>query len=134
MGVFIGSYKNTSAARAGLKINHAVKRIINPAINAKYPKTSIEIKQTVGVDTSKLFIARTGIRGSNDLVWVGRAANYAAKLTALSAGYPTRITEAVFKRLADDVKCTDGKSMWEKRSWTDMGGMTIYRSTWLWAP
>ena len=33
----------------------------------------------LGIDTSKLFVARTGIRKSNDLVWVGRAANYAAK-------------------------------------------------------
>src|ERR1700732_3775324 len=32
MGVFIGSSKNTSAVKCGLKINWVVKNIINPAI------------------------------------------------------------------------------------------------------
>ena len=72
MGVFIGDAKNSSAARAGLKINYMVKHIINPTIKAKYPKTPYEARQTVGIDTSKVFVARTGIRGSNDLVWVGQ--------------------------------------------------------------
>lgn len=78
MGVFIGKSKNTSAAKAALQINYAVQKIINPKLKAQYSNSTYEIKQSVGVDTCKLFVARTGIRGSNDLVWVGNAANYAA--------------------------------------------------------
>ena len=48
-------------------------------------------KQSVGIDTSELFVARTGIRRANDLVWVGRAANHAAKLSARS-GSVSQIT------------------------------------------
>jgi len=131
MAVFIGDSKNTSAARAALKINYARIKIINPAIKKQYPKSTYQVKHTVGVDNSSLFIARTGIRGSNDLVWVGRAANHAAKLGGLSNDYPSRITGAVYNSLDDDLKYSDGKSMWEKVTWTDMD-RTIYRSTWWW--
>ncbi|MCD6426173.1 MAG: adenylate/guanylate cyclase domain-containing protein [Anaerolineales bacterium] len=132
MAVYIGDYKNTSAARSALKINYTVNEIINPAIENRY-KNNYSINQVVGVDTSPLFISRTGIRGSNDLVWVGRSANYAAKLTALSSAYPSRITESVYKKLHKSAKySSDGDSMWEKVTWNSMGDMAIYRSTWWW--
>jgi class 3 adenylate cyclase len=133
MAVFLGSTKNTSAVRAGLKINWAGGNIVNPALKAQYPKSSYELKQTVGIDTSKLLVARTGIRGANDLVWVGRAANYAAKLSALDADRPTWITEAVYNTMLDQVKSKDGKSMWEARQWTPMNNMRVYCSTWWWS-
>jgi class 3 adenylate cyclase len=132
MATFIGGSKNTSAVRAALKINYAVNEIINPAIKTQYPNTAYSVRQTVGIDTSPLYIARTGIRGANDLVWVGRAANYAAKLCGLSPDYPTRITASVYKNLHDSAKFTDGKAMWEERSWTAMSSQTIYRSSWQW--
>lgn len=132
MAVYIGDYKNTSAARTALKINYAVNNIINPAIQNQY-KNNYTVKQVVGIDTSPLFVARTGIRGSNDLVWVGRSANYAAKLTTLSSNYASRITESVYNKLNKSAKYSnDGDSIWEKVTWTNMGNITIYRSTWWW--
>ena len=93
MAVYLGDSKNSNAAKSALKINWAVKNVINPAIKKQYPDTSFEVAQAIGIDTSELFVARTGIRGSNDLVWVGRAANYAAKLCSLrDEGYSTFIT------------------------------------------
>jgi class 3 adenylate cyclase len=129
MAVFIGNSKCTSAVRTGLKINWAVKNIVNPALKEQYPETTYQVCQTVGIDASKLFVTRTGIRGSNDLVWVGRAANYAAKLTALSADYPTRITSDVYKLLYESMQTSNGKPIWESRTWTDMNNLLIYRST-----
>ena len=132
MAVYIGDYKNTSAARTALKINYAVNNIINPAIENQY-KNNYSVKQVVGIDTSPLFVARTGIRGSNDLVWVGRSANYAAKLTTLPSDYASRITEGVYNKIHKSAKYSnDGESMWEKVTWTNMGDMTVYRSTWWW--
>jgi len=133
MGVFIGSYKNTQAARCALQINHAVLKIINPKLNAQYPNSTYMVKQAVGVDTSKLFVARTGIRGSNDLVWVGRAANYAAKLCSLREGnYASFITDDVFKKLNDEAKYGGAPKqlIWEKVLWEDMR-IYIHRSSWL---
>lgn len=136
MGVFIGKSKNTSGARSALKINHAVVKIINPAIKKQYPKSTYEVRHCVGVDTSTLFVARTGVRGANDLVWVGRAANYAAKLCSLRNGnYASWITKSVYDAMNQEAKTTSaGQSMWDARVWTAMNDLPIYRSSWMWAP
>jgi len=131
MAVFISDNKNTSAARAALKINYASMHIINPALVAQYPDSDYKVKHTIGIDSSELFIARTGVRGSNDLVWVGKAANHAAKMGGLSNTYPSRISSEVYDKLHKSLKFSDGKPMWEKVTWTDMN-RTIYRSTWWW--
>lgn len=91
------------------------------------------MKHVVGIDTSKIMAARSGIRGANDLVWVGRSANYAAKLSAMSEAHPTWITGRVYDAMADTVKLSDGKNMWEERKWTAMNDLRIYRSTYWWS-
>ena len=112
----------------------AARRVRDPAIASEYPDSPYKVRQAVGVDTSSLFAARTGIRGSNDLVWVGRAANYAAKLCSLRHGaYASWITEDVYKKLIKEVKFTRDRPMWERCDWTARD-MTVYRSTWTWAP
>ncbi len=132
MGVFIGDRKNSEAAKCALQINWACEQIVQAKLEKKYA-TDFELKQRVGIDTSPLFIARTGIRGSNDLVWVGNASNNAAKMAALPTTYPSYITAEVYGRLADWAKFgTDGRNMW-----TDLGardlGYRIYGSTWWWS-
>lgn len=130
MAVFTGDSKNTSAARCALKINSAVLDIIQPSIAKKWT-TDFVLRHVVGIDTSRLRTARIGVRGDNDLVWIGRAANYAAKLTNL-AGKPTRITADVYNMLADELKYTNGVDMWVPEYWDGMGIWT-YTSTWKWA-
>ncbi|WP_437956625.1 adenylate/guanylate cyclase domain-containing protein [Sorangium sp. So ce119] len=134
MGVFVGEGKERAAARCALKVNHAVVKIINPALEKKYPTLAYKVKQAVGIDTSALFVARTGIRGSNDLVWVGRAANYAAKLCSLrEGGYASWITKDVYDSLDDSTKNSKGSAMWEARTWAARN-ITVYRSSWTWTP
>jgi len=134
MGVFIGSSKNTDAAKCGLQINYAAQKIVMAKIQAKYPKNTYVLKQRVGIDTSKLFIARTGIRGSNDLVWVGNASNNAAKMAALDPKYPTYISAAVYNMLNESSKFGGDP---KRNMWTDLGtadlGYQIYGSTWNWS-
>jgi len=132
MAVYIGGSKNTSAARTALKLNYCRLHIINPLIERHYPTASFKLQHVVGIDRTTLRASRTGVRGANDLVWVGRAANYAAKLTALSTDFPSRITEEVYNGLHVSLKVTDGKAMWEEASWTAMNNKRIYRSTWQW--
>ena len=132
MAIFICDNKYDRAARTGLKLRWAVTNIIQSEMKAKY-NTDFIIAHTVGIDVSDLRAVRTGVRGDNDLVWVGRAANYAAKLTTLSSGYPTWITKNVFDKLSEHSKTSDdGRAMWEARSWTPMNKITIYRSAWSW--
>lgn len=130
MAVFTGNSKNTSAVRCALKINWAVEEIIRPAIKAQYPSVNFILRHIVGVDTSRLRTARIGVRGDNDLVWIGRAANYAAKLTSLS-DKPIWITESVYNQINDEVKVSNGVNIWEKRIWKSMNDMTVYCSTYL---
>jgi class 3 adenylate cyclase len=133
MAVYLGTAKNTSAARTALKINHAATYIINPAIRSQYASEIYFLKHVVGIDSSRLFVARTGVRGANDLVWVGRAANYAAKLAALPDAYTTYITAEVYNNLNNQVKTwTDGRPMWEAVRWDNFDNRTIYRSNWWW--
>jgi class 3 adenylate cyclase len=132
MAVFIGGYKSSRAIRAAMKINYARVNIINPAIERQYPLQSNIVNHSIGIDTSKLMVARTGIRGANDLVWVGPAANYAAKLSSLDPNY-TWITKAVYDRAEQwATEGSNGQNMWESRTWTTMGGKPIYRSNWHW--
>ncbi|TKD03397.1 adenylate/guanylate cyclase domain-containing protein [Polyangium fumosum] len=135
MAVFLGDGMATRACRAALAINHAVVKILNPKVREQYPKLPADfaIKQAVGIDMSPLFVARTGIRGANDLVWVGRAANIAAKLCSLREGnYATYITNDVYAAADNSVRTSsDGKSMWESNP-QSVRNLTVYRSGWHW--
>jgi class 3 adenylate cyclase len=132
MAVYIGNPKNTPAVRTAMKIIFAVQEIIVPAIKVKYPGVEYVPKCVIGIDTSNLFVAKTGVRNANDLVWVGRAANYAAKLASLPDSHPVYITKEVFNGMRDDVKFSNGQSMWESVQWNSFDNRIIYRSNWRW--
>lgn len=64
-------------------------------------------------------------------MWVGRAANYAAKLSALSPTFPTRITKDVYDDMDNTVKISDKKNMWTT---TDtLNNVTTYGTTYWWS-
>lgn len=129
MGIFVGDLKNTRAVKAALMINHAVENIIRPSLKSVYTKSDFIVKHAIGIDTSPLHAARIGVKGDNDIVWIGRAANYAAKLTALPIPGPLWITSDVYDMMDHSVKVSSTTPMWEKFTWKNM---TIYRSTWRW--
>lgn len=141
MGVFMGKSKNTSAAKAALKINYFFTRVLEPAFLSFYGRlkdSPFRFAQSVGIDTGDVRAVRAGIRNSNDLVWVGRAPNIAAKLSSIrEPDYSTYITEAVYNMLHDSAKLSDGQNMWERRSWAKgepYGTGTVYRSSWWMKP
>ena len=135
MGIFVGDSPNTTAARCGLKINHAVTQIINPALKNQYSSSNFTVKQVVGIDTSPIRAARTGARGDNDIVWVGQAANYAAKLTELNLSKSTWITKSVYDKLHESAKFGgDNKDpMWKSFKWSQNVDLPIYGSKWMWS-
>jgi class 3 adenylate cyclase len=132
MAIFTGKSKNTNAVRAALKINYAIKKILQPALEKQYPKNNFKVMHVVGIDRSSLRAARVGVYGDNDLVWVGRAANYAAKLTELSPSTSTWITKAVYDCLAKEVKFSNDLDIWNSYSWTAMDSLTIYSTKYWW--
>lgn len=144
MGVFVGDTKKTDAVKSALKLNYIVKKLVAPILKSYYETSQewkrfvplLDLRHAVGIDSSTILAARTGIRGSNDLVWVGRAANYAAKLATIRRpSYSTWITKAVYEKMKDEAKYTTegGPSMWEEFS-HKIGetSMTVYGSSYYW--
>ena len=121
MAVFVGDAKSTSAVRTALQINWAVKNLVTPVFKERYGSnlpSSFSIDHVVGIDSGDLRAVKTGIRGDNDLVWVGPSANHAAKLTESPAHTPTWITPAVYENVDESVLIgSDGRNMWQ-RHWT----------------
>jgi len=141
MGIFLGDSKNTNATKCALKMNYAVLKIIEPKVKdyfTSFKETEFEVSHCVGVDTSSILVVRAGQRGSNDLVWIGRAPNLAAKLSEIrEPHYHSYISEDVFFKLNDSAKYggDDKQLMWEQRSFEFAGNKTIiYRSSWYWKP
>lgn len=133
MGVFFGGTKNTDAVRCGLKINGAVKNIVQLKLKEQYPNTKYVMRHVVGIDTSKVMVAKAGIRNNNDLVWIGKSANHAAKLSALSPDTPTWITNTVYDTMLDKAKFSnDGTNMWKEKTWTQRNNRRVYCSTYWW--
>ncbi|GAC1512958.1 MAG: hypothetical protein NVS1B11_24170 [Terriglobales bacterium] len=122
---------------AALKINYFFTYILQPQFLAFYQgleSSPFKFAQCAGVDTGELRVARAGIRNNNDLIWVGRAPNMAAKLSSIrEPGFSSYITAEVFARLHASAKFFNGAAMWEQRSWAKgdpYGTNTVYRSSW----
>lgn len=133
MGVYIGDAKNSNAARAALEINYAVKQIIQPSLEKIYGH-KYTVQHKVGIDRSDLLVANTGIRGNTDLVWVGTAANNAAKLATLSLGYSTYASEKTYlcMNAASTYKDSETKT---QNMWTYLGwhhGVEVWGSNYWW--
>ncbi|MDR7230652.1 class 3 adenylate cyclase [Caulobacter sp. BE264] len=129
MAVYMGDARESRAVRTAFRIQKAVTEIIRPALKAQYPSVTYVPAHTVGIDSSRILVVKDGIRGANDLIWVGKAANHAAKLCALSHNFATRITKAVYDRLEVNLyRTNEGADVWEPVTWTDMNNAQIYRS------
>lgn len=146
MGVFVGDDMCVRAAKAAMQIYWAVVYVLRPKFG-NYPTfkaSGLTISHGVGIDVGDVFVARTGIRRNNDLVWVGRAPNVAAKLASVrDRSYATYITHAAFAELNADTYWKNSgdpsarELMWESWTWPEIpSGMQkeIYRSRWTWRP
>ena len=141
LGVFIGDSKNTSSTKCALQIKYTVQNIIRPKFENKYERVknaSFSISHGVGIDSGEIITVRAGARGDNDLIWIGRAPNLAAKMSDFrDPPYHTFITATVYNNLHESSKYGGDpkKDMWEKRSWTFLNDrITVYRSSWHWKP
>ncbi|MFF1446159.1 hypothetical protein [Streptomyces sp. NPDC058295] len=139
MAIFIDGAKNTQAAECALKINYAIRKIVEPALYTEFPQLEqdgFDVCMSVGIASGDAFITRAGVRGSSDLVSIGRAPNIAAKLSDIREEpyYRIYITDSVYYSLLDGSKYDDhGKDMWSPYV-TDVGGerMTTYRTAYWW--
>lgn len=139
---FIGERKCTSATKAALQMAWFCKKVLKPKVEAYMSKNSqlnsMDFNFGIGIDVGKVLVVRGGIKGSNnnDLVWVGNATNYAVKLSNIkNPDLPIFISKEVYTAMADSSKFggEPKRNMWDKRSWTEMGGIDVYGSNWTWS-
>jgi class 3 adenylate cyclase len=132
MGVFVGEEKESKAVKAALMISYAVNNVINPDFKESHEKDDYLVKQVVGVDTSELHVARIGVPQASDLVWIGRAANYAAKLSAIDDVDRIFITANVYDRINEELRFygKPRRNLWKRRQWHAMNDLPIYSSDW----
>ncbi|UPT69331.1 MAG: adenylate/guanylate cyclase domain-containing protein [Flavobacterium sp. JAD_PAG50586_2] len=114
MGVFSGDRKNNNAVEAALNIRYAVSEVLNK----KLPKDK-PINIGIGIDTGRVLITKVG-RGrddnNSDLVWVGKACNYASHMCNESEN-KIYISTAVFGRLEQKNRVSEGVDVWKKSLW-----------------
>jgi class 3 adenylate cyclase len=127
MAVFTGDSRNPSAVQAAFKLNYAVREIIQPALERQYPSTDFTLRHVCGIDTSQVRVARIGVHADNDLVWIGRAPNHAAKLTSRS-GRRTWVTKAVYDAIGKGLKENEHGSLWKGCAWAAMADQPIFGS------
>ena len=129
MGVFAGNTKRSNAVKAAMQIQWAVRNILNPTL--KKP-----ILCGAGIDFGETLVTKVG-KGrnteNNDLVWVGKASNYASHLSN-EASNSTIISISTFNGMLEDRKKSNGRDMWTLKTITLKNDTKIqcYESAWGW--
>lgn len=140
MGIFVGDSKHSSAAKCALNMHYVLSKVLRPKAEKKFPslvEKGFKLEHCAGVSRSDIFVVRAGVRGSNDLVFIGSAPNIAAKLSDIrNSPYRSYITWKVFRNLNDESKySSDRKNMWTAVS-RRIGGVQweLYKSNYWWKP
>jgi class 3 adenylate cyclase len=132
MGVFSGDRKNNNAIEAALNIRWAITNILNVKFKPEYA-----INIGIGIDTGVTLITKVG-KGrdlsNNDLVWVGKACNYASHMCNESEN-KIYISPTVYNKLADSNKISKGKNMWQSVNMVLKNGKTVlcYKTNYTWS-
>ena len=133
MGVFVGPLKNTSAVECARNIFWMVEKELAPRATARFNSVrnnGITIRNCVGVAHGEARAVRAGIRDNSDLIWIGKAPSFAAKLSDIREWpYCVLISDQTYKALGDASKLNAGNNIWEARTITFGGASeTIYRT------
>lgn len=136
LGIFIGSSKNSDAAKAALNINWAVNEVIRPKLSEKWDSFTWVMNHGVGIDTGKAMLVRGGVHGQNDIISIGKAPNIAAKLSDVRGSHPLLITREVHDRLNEKSKYASGNDMWTAVGTATFGGKSVdyLGSRYTWEP
>ncbi|WP_428737425.1 hypothetical protein [Sulfurimonas sp.] len=107
MSIFTGDTKENNAVKCAFQIHWVVSNIIQPQIDTLFPELKYKMGHVIGIDSSGLSAVKTDIWEHYDLLWIGRAANYAANFTRINEKeFSTYITSSVYLNLSDEF-CQD---------------------------
>lgn len=129
MAIYLGDDKEDRAVRTALKIQGAVQTIINPRIKEVFKNNNYRVNHSVSIDSSEIYAAKIGVRGNSDIVWIGKAANRAAKLGSERKNNKSIIiTKKVYDNLSEQNKYSEKKNMWVSFFWPRFK-TTAYRTS-----
>lgn len=140
LAFFMGDYRSNNAAKAAMQVRWFVGKVLQPEFQSYFKNNltalgkALDFSIGCGLDEGQIFAVRVGIKGTNDVAWVGRPTNTAAKLASIPDPNRIRVTRAVYERLNKDRKYAGDKHMWKDEVFKEIGGVTrAYRwSTWWW--
>ncbi len=131
MAVFKNDAPSISATNCAREIDWMVENVLNKKAGEKFKsirENNIKIKHCVGIDVGDAVAVRAGIRNNNDLIWIGKAPSFAAKLSDVR-NYPFRIyiTKACHDKLPESSKKNESENIWEAFSINFAGeSCTVY--------
>jgi adenylate cyclase len=141
LALFIGDQRADHAVKAAMQIKWFVEHILWPKFNGYFAANQaargarLNFSFGAGVDDGDIYAVRVGIRGTNDVAWVGRCTNTAAKLSnVLHHPRNIAVTRLVYDQLSSARKLSKGINMWSpSERWGEFGGLRrAYRTTTYW--
>ncbi|MEA2676618.1 MAG: hypothetical protein QOJ81_759 [Chloroflexota bacterium] len=131
LALFIGDTRTTDAVRAAMEVEWFVTQILWPRFdryfNADSASRGAPLKFSVGygIDDGDIYAVKVGIRGTNDVAWVGRCTNTAAKLSGiLDFPHNIGITAQGYSRLNKSAQNTiPGDAKWSAERAEVFGGV-----------
>ncbi|ARC58392.1 Adenylate cyclase 2 [Frondihabitans sp. 762G35] len=138
MGVFAGPDRAIRAVKAAMKIKWSVEALVQPALRSQFKSlqdSGWKLQGAIGIANGEALLIRAGIRDNDDLVSIGRNANFAAKLSDERHGnYTIRIGAGAHALLNDDTRLSSGVNMWEGPYSMKLGGedKNYYRTSYRW--
>jgi adenylate cyclase len=137
LAFFAGGRRTSPAVKSAMQIDWFVTNVLRDKFRRYFENNLAALGQALdfdigcGIDDGLIYAVKVGIKGTNDVAWVGRATNTAAKLSNLGSGsHNIYITSNAYKRLTDDAKfASDGAHMWSDQAVLKLGGVNRYVRT-----
>lgn len=131
LALFRGDSQRNNAVKAAMQVKWFVRQFLRPKFERYFSNNEAALGQTldfdvgIGVDQGTIFAVRVGIKGTNDVAWIGRGTNTAAKLAGLASS-PRNIwiTRAIYAQLNDSRKTSKGIGMWSAEEFHTIGGVS----------
>jgi class 3 adenylate cyclase len=115
MAAFVGDKMCEKATKTAMQLTWAMNELVRPALRRHFESlqaVGFDISHCSGLDVGELFVVKAGNRSANDLVWVGKATNLAARLSEVRIDEKTLISIAVYNELPDWLKKKGDAHIW----------------------
>ncbi|MBM3210343.1 adenylate/guanylate cyclase domain-containing protein [Candidatus Saccharibacteria bacterium] len=134
LAIFIGASKDDHAVKAAMQLKYFVNNILEPKFRSYFANNmgalggALNFSIGIGIDEGTIYAVRVGIKGTNDVAWIGRCTNTSAKLSGVADAIA--ITDSVYKKLSNTRIFSNGVHMWSGEVRQFFGGVErIIRAT-----